>query len=64
VTPFFFWPFGATVPAVILIGFVFLMVRWLRGPRPDKALTILRERYARGELSKDEFERMRRDLSG
>jgi putative membrane protein len=29
----------------------------------DRALAILRERYARGEISSEEFERMERDLS-
>jgi putative membrane protein len=41
-------------------------VRWLvTGRRPlgsDRALAILRERYARGEINKDEFEARRRDL--
>ena len=30
---------------------------------PGRALEILQERYARGEVSREEFEQMRRDLS-
>ena len=30
----------------------------------DSALTILRERFARCELNKDDFDRMRKDLGG
>ena len=50
---------------VVIVGLVAL-VRWLtaqgRAPRTDTALEILRQRYARGEINKEQFEAMRRDL--
>jgi putative membrane protein len=50
----------------VLIAGVVLAIRWLAGQgersRSDRALDILRERYARGEIDKDEFEAKRRDL--
>lgn len=72
-----FWGFGilwmVMVTAfwlLILLGLV-LAVRWLwrAGPgiRPvqlseESALEILRKRYARGEIGKEEFEAKKRDL--
>jgi putative membrane protein len=57
--------FWATVIMALVVG-----VRWLirdtREPpalRQDSALQILRERYARGEVSREEFEQRKRDLS-
>lgn len=51
--------------ALVIVGLV-LGIRWFLGqgrePRADRALTILRERYARGEIGKDEFDARRRDL--
>lgn len=56
---FFFW-------ALVLIGIV-LGIRWLlRQGRPepgDAALEILRQRYARGEINREEFEAKRKDLA-
>lgn len=52
---------------VIIVGFV-LGIRWLmtqgREPhRTDTALDILRQRYARGDISKEEFEAKKKDLA-
>jgi len=32
------------------------------GPAGEKALDLLKKRYARGEISKEEFENMKKDL--
>ena len=52
---------------LVIAGLV-LGIRWLvrqgRDGQPDRALEILRERYARGEINKEEFDLRRRDLSG
>lgn len=50
----------------VLILAVVLVVKWLAAPggwaRGNRALDILKERYARGEIGKDEFEQKKRDL--
>ena len=49
----------------VVIAGVVLSIRWLGGRRPqaDGALEILRQRYAQGEISKDEFDAKKRDLA-
>lgn len=57
---------------LVIVGLVFL-IRWLvqstksgshPGPAgPSRALDILKERYARGEIDRQEFEEKKRDLS-
>ncbi|MBI4241832.1 MAG: SHOCT domain-containing protein [Candidatus Rokubacteria bacterium] len=52
--------------ALVIAGLV-LGIRWLvrQGwePRADPALEILRQRYARGEINREEFEAKKRDLA-
>jgi putative membrane protein len=68
----FMWGAGGMVMLMMLVfwGLVIaglvLGVRWLagqgRGAPRDEALEILRQRYARGEIGKEEFETRKRDL--
>lgn len=70
------WAWGAGGIVMMLMMLIFwglviaglvLGIRWLVrfGPRSasDSALEILRQRYARGEINREEFEAKRRDLS-
>ena len=54
----------------VIVGIIFL-IRWLilsarngtKGPnREDSALEILRKRYAKGEINREEFEEKKKDL--
>ena len=52
----------------VLVGVaIVIAVRWLAAGRAsgagsDRALDILRERFARGEIAKEEFDERKRDL--
>jgi len=55
---------------LIILGIV-VLIKWLAGSGSraeretgSRALEVLKERYARGEIGKDEFEQKKRDLSG
>jgi putative membrane protein len=64
------WGFGMMIMMILfwilIIVVVVLGIRWLLGQskesRSDSALEILRRRYARGEIEKEEFETKKRDL--
>ena len=56
--------------ALVIIGLIFL-IKWLiqttgsgkdLAPYGSRALDVLKERYARGEISKEEFEEKKNDL--
>lgn len=67
----FGWVFMLIFWALIILG-IAALVKWLMGsstggtsgPREKTPLDLLKERYARGEIDQEEFERKKRDLSG
>ena len=64
------WGIGMMLFMLVFWGLVFVAIvvaiRWLaqqgKGSRSDSALEILRERYARGEIDREEFLARKRDL--
>lgn len=64
------WGFGMMFMMILFWGLIIvgvvLAIRWLAGQgketRTDSALEILRQRYARGEINKEEFEARKKDL--
>ena len=56
---FLFW-------VIFIVGLI-VAIRWLIGKgreqSTDSALEILRQRYARGEINKDEYEARKKDLT-
>ena len=48
----------------LIIGLIFL-IKWLitqSGTKHETPLEILKRRYAKGEITKEDFERMKKDL--
>lgn len=56
-----FWWIAIIAIILLLIRFV---VRRDKDPIEKTALEILKERYARGEISKEEFDRKKKDIEG
>lgn len=55
--------FGSLFWIALLVLIVVAIMRLWPQAREDEALSLLRQRYARGEIDLEEFERKRRDLS-
>ena len=66
------WMFGGgltmilwwLIPLALVVAAVFFFRRPGPGEGGKSALDILKERYARGEIGKDEFEQKKRDIGG
>jgi putative membrane protein len=60
----FGWLFMVLVWVVVIVGVVAL-IKWMAAsstPRGETPLETLKARYARGEIGREEYERMRREL--
>ena len=61
--------FGMILGWIIILGVVALLIKFLwdpdrRGKATSSPMEILKNRYARGEISKMEYENMKKDLMG
>jgi putative membrane protein len=58
--------FFTVLTYVLLIFLLVYLIKALRGKsyRREEAIDILKKRYAAGELSKEQFETMKRDILG
>jgi putative membrane protein len=58
----FFWIAVISVFLYLIFTRVITRKPWESGPGPETALDILKKRYAKGEITKEEFEQMKRDI--
>lgn len=67
------WFFPMVVPIIMLIAMVLCLYFFFGrgggrpplppgGPESESALEILKKRYARGEINKEEYEQVKRDI--
>ena len=54
------FPFGLPIPLILIIVGIFVSVKGRQKKSPS---AILQERYAKGEITKEEFDNMKEDLS-
>ena len=61
------WPMIFIFWIVVIAGIVYFVrssfARKGRGSSEESALDILKKRYARGEINKDEYEKIKKDIS-
>jgi len=61
-------PYLGTIFLIVICLAIYFIVRaWKRKGRPphqESPLDVLKRRYANGEIAKEEFERMKKDLEG
>ncbi len=60
------WIFMIIFWVLVILGIAFLVqatTRGRKGPEQETPLDILKRRYAKGEITREEFERMKDDLT-
>jgi uncharacterized membrane protein len=55
------FPFGLGAVVIIIVAGIFVLVK--RDQKKTPSLDILKERYAKGDITKEEFDNMKEDLS-
>jgi putative membrane protein len=55
---------AVTVVVLVVLAVKYFMPKGPAGKAEKSSLEILKERYAKGEISKAEFEEMKKDLEG
>jgi putative membrane protein len=58
----FFW--GLVIAAVIAVTIAITRKKDGGGPEGESAMEILKKRYAKGEISKEEYDALKKDISG
>jgi putative membrane protein len=62
----FGWVFMIAFWALVILGVIYLIKLFAGGSKSSKinesALDILKQRYAKGEISKEEFETMKKEI--
>lgn len=59
------WAYLVLLIIIVVVAGIFVVRRtWNRSEEDETAIDILKKRYARGEISTEEFENMKKNITG